>query len=65
MTCPLCFYGVSLKGDTPTESEQSDIIDEVETMFCECLHYWLNIKTLDFPAETEFETNNVYCFNIV
>ena len=60
----ICFYSVNLLGNTPTESEQSSIIDEVEGMFNEALHYWHTTKTLDCPLEAEFKTNNVYCFNI-
>jgi hypothetical protein len=60
----VCFYGVSLEGGTPTENEQSDMLDEVEQMFNECLHYWHTTKALDWPSETEFETNSVYCFSI-
>lgn len=60
----ICFYAVTLLGDKPTESERSSIIDEVEVMLNEQLHYWHDKKMLDCPTESEFETNNVYCFSL-
>jgi len=63
----ICFYRVKLIlpiWDAPTEYEISHIMDEVESIFNERLHYWHTRKTLDCPTEAEFKTNNVYHFSI-
>jgi len=62
----VCYYKPNIAGDTPTEDEQSIIVEQIESIFYDYLYseYCDEPRTLDKPPKGAYEKENLYRFNI-
>lgn len=59
------YYNIDMIGDAPTDEEQREIVDEVESMFYDELYFASdNDRELETPSKECFETESLYCFSI-
>jgi hypothetical protein len=59
------YYNLDIIGEVPTDEEQREIIDEVESMFYDQLYLASdNDRNLETPSKYNFENDSLYCFNI-
>ena len=62
----LYYYNINIMGDTPTEYEQSVIVDQIESIFYDYLYSedCDEPRTLEEPSKGDYEKENLYFFNI-
>jgi hypothetical protein len=59
------YYNIDILGDAPTDEEQREIVDEVESMFFDALYLASsNDRELEAPSKECFARENLYCFSI-
>jgi hypothetical protein len=59
------YYEVDILGDAPTDEEQREIVDEVESMFYDQLYLaGSNDRELETPSKECFQKEKLHCFTI-
>ena len=60
------YYKPNISGDTPTEDEQSIIVDQIESIFYDYIYieYCDELRTIEEPSKFAYENENLYCFTI-